>query len=383
MAKGNFILGTVAGKIGDVVAYKVKNSNNKQVQGLRRYQAKVANPQTSKQMAQRWKLSVLQNFFRGLQTLLDHSWQGIAYGDPSRRHFMKITMQKDFEGMIPYLLKSDKRFVPGELPIATGSIPVDCACTVGQSAIVCDGINYPDGEFSTIGDLSNALIGENLGLQNGDQLTFIGVYGNSGNYVPTYARLVLDTASTTPLTSLAVILSQEATNDKLQFNFGTDAPQAGAVIISRYANNAWQRSNSTMAVADAVRDFYATGQQYDAMMESYVTTGDQSSDWYLNQADTDASSIGGALGYMSLTGFEAPNTALNGQNVQVWKNGNSVVAAVVNNATQQYLLDANGNTLDFKYLGPERPGEDPTYETRPLTKADVPALATLPYVVKN
>ena len=35
MAKGNFILGTVAGKIGDVVAFKVKNSNNKQVQGLR------------------------------------------------------------------------------------------------------------------------------------------------------------------------------------------------------------------------------------------------------------------------------------------------------------------------------------------------------------
>lgn len=383
MAKGNLILGTVAGKIGDVVAYKVKNSNNKQVQGLRRYQPKVANPQTSRQMGQRWKLSVLQNFYRGLQSLLDHSWQGIVYGDPSRRHFMKITMQKDFEGMIPYLLKGDKRFVPGELPVATGSIPVDCACTVAQSAIVCDGINYPDGAYATVGALSTAIIGENFGIENGDQLTFIGVYGNSNNYVPTYARLILDTASTTPLSSLAVTVSQEAANDKLQFNFGNNAPQAGAVIVSRYANNAWQRSNSTMFIADAVRNFYATSEQYDAMITSYITTGDATSDWYLNQADTDASSIAGALGYLALSDFEAPNAALNGQNVQVWKNGASVVAAVVNNAEQQYLLDANGNTLDFKYLGPERPGEDPEVLTRPLTMTDVPALATLPYVVKN
>lgn len=377
MAKGNFILGTVAGKIGDVVAYKVKNSNNKQVQGLRRYQAKVANPQTAKQMGQRWKLSVLQNFFRGLQTLLDHSWQGIAYGDPSRRHFMKLTMQKDFEGMIPYLLKGDKRFVPGELPIATGSIPVDCACTVGQSAIVCDGINWPDGEYTTLGDLSTAIIGANLGISNGDQLTFIGIYGNSGNYIPTFARVVLDTASTTPLVDLAVVLSQEATSDKLQFNFGTNAPQAGAVIISRYDHNTWQRSNSTMAVADAVRDFYAAGSQYDAMMESYTTTADTSSDWYLNQAGTDASSIEGAEGLYTLSGFDGDNAGLNGQKVQVMKQGSTIVASIVNNATQRQLLDENGSTLNFVET------EGGVTNTRKLRPTDVPALATLPYVVKN
>lgn len=375
MAKGNFILGTVAGKIGDVVAYKVKNSNNKQVQGLRRYQAKVANPQTSKQMAQRWKLSVLQNFYRGLQSLLDHSWQGIGYGDPSRRHFMKITMQKDFEGMIPYLLKGDKRFVPGELPIATGSIPVDCACTVGQSAIVCDGINYPDGEYSTLGDLSTAIIGANLGIQNGDQLTFIGVYGNSGNYIPTFARVVLDTASTTPLVDLAVVLSQEATNDKLQFNFGTNAPQAGAIIISRYASNTWQRSNSTMAVADAVRDAYASGAQYDSMMESYTTTADTSSDWYLNQAGTESSSIEGAAGLYTLSGFDGANAGLNGEKVQVWMNGSTVVASIVNDATLRQLIDENDQTLT--YVDPE------TQASRKLRYNDVPALATLPYVTKN
>lgn len=378
MAKGNFILGTVAGKIGDVVAYKVKNSNNKQVQGLRRYQAKVANPQTSKQMAQRWKLSVLQNFYRGLQSLLDHSWQGIAYGDPSRRHFMKLTMMSDFEGMIPYLLKGDKRFVPGELPIATGSIPVDCACTVGQSAIVCDGINYPDGTYTTVGDLSAALIGANLGIQNGDQLTFIGVYGNSGNYIPTYARLVLDTTSTTPLAELAVVISQETTNDKLQFNFGANAPQAGAVIISRYANNTWQRSNSTMAIADAVRDAYASSEQYNAMIASYTTTADTSSEWYLNQAGTDASSISGTQGLYTLSGFEGDNAGLNGQKVQVLKNGSTLIASIVNNATLQQLLDENGDTLDFKVVE-----QGQVITTRKIKPTDVPALAALPYVVKN
>lgn len=377
MAKGNFILGTVAGKIGDVVAYKVKNSNNKQVQGLRRYQAKVANPQTSKQMGQRWKLSVLQNFYRGLQSLLDHSWQGIAYGDPSRRHFMKLTMQKDFEGMIPYLLKGDKRFVPGELPVAMGSIPVDCSCTVGQSAIVCEGINYPDGEYTTLGDLSAAIIAANIGINNGDQLTFIGVYGNSGNYIPMYARVILETTSTTPLVDLAVNLSQEATSDKLQFNFGSNTPQAGAVIVSRYANNAWLRSNSTMAVADAVRDFYATGAQYDAMMLSYTTTTETSSDWYLNQAGTDASSIMGVESVYTLTGFDGENANLNGKKVLVLKNGSTMVASIVNNASAKELLDENDHTLDYTV------NEQGFTVTRKLMPTDVPALATLPYVVKN
>lgn len=375
MAKGNFILGTVAGKIGDVVAYKVKNSNNKQVQGLRRYQAKVANPQSSKQMAQRWKISVLQNFYRGLQPLLDHSWQGIVYGDPSRRHFMKITMPSSFEGMIPYMLKGDKRFVPGELPVATGSIPVDCACTVGQSAIVCNGINYPEGDYTTIGDLSTAIIGANLGIQNGDQLTFIGVYGNSGNYIPTYARVILETDSTTPLADLAVSLTRESANSKLQFNFGSNTPQAGAIIISRYASNTWQRSNSTMAISDAVRNAYATAEQYDAMIASYTTTADKSSDWYLNQAGTDSSSIDGAAGLYTLSGFEGANAGLNGKKVQVWKNGSTLTASIVNSATLRQLLDENEQTLDFV--------DSETQQTRKLRNSDVPALATLPYMVKN
>lgn len=375
MAKGNLILGTVAGKIGDVVAYKVKNSNNKQVQGLRRYQPKVANPQSSRQMAQRWKLSVLQNFYRGLQPLLDHSWQGIVYGDPSRRHFMKITMPGSFEGMIPYMLKGDKRFVPGELPVATGSIPVDCACTVGQSTIVCNGINLPEGSYTTIGDLSTAIIGANLGINNGDQLTFIGVYGNSGNYIPTYARVILEADSTTPLADLAVSLTRESSNSKLQFNFGSNTPQAGAIIISRYASNTWQRSNSTMAISDTVRNAYATAEQYDAMIASYTTTADTSSDWYLNQAGTDSSSIDGAAGLYTLSGFESANAGLNGKKVQVWKNGSTLTASIVNSATLRQLLDENEQTLD--YVDAE------TSQTRKLRNSDVPALATLPYMVKN
>ena len=375
MAKGNFILGTVAGKIGDVVAYKVKNSNNKQVQGLRRYQAKVANPQTWRQMDQRWKLSVLQNFYRGLLPLLDHSWQGIVYGDPSRRHFMSLTMSQNFEGMIPYMLKGDKRFVPGELPVATGSIPVDCACTVGQNAIVCNGINYPEGTYTTISELSTAIIGANLGIQNGDQLTFIGVYGKSGNYIPTYARVILDTDSTTPLADLAVSLTRESTNGKLQFNFGSNTPQAGAIIISRYASNTWQRSNSAMAISDAVRNAYATAEQYDAMITSYTTTGNTSSDWYLNQAGTDSSSIDGAAGLYTLSGFEGSNAGLNGKKVQVWKNGSTLTASIVNSATLRQLLDENEQTLDFV--------DAETSQTRKLRNSDVPALATLPYMVKN
>ena len=48
MAKGS-IISLMKGKLGQMVLYKVTNSNNKQSQGAREYVAEVANPQTAAQ----------------------------------------------------------------------------------------------------------------------------------------------------------------------------------------------------------------------------------------------------------------------------------------------------------------------------------------------
>ena len=70
MAQGNLILGTMKGKLGDVVAY---NYNGKQAARVRRRQ--VANPKTSKQAIQRAIAATVAKFVSAFAPVLNNSLQ--------------------------------------------------------------------------------------------------------------------------------------------------------------------------------------------------------------------------------------------------------------------------------------------------------------------
>lgn len=70
MAKGNLILGTMAGKLGDVVAY---NYNGKQAARVRRRQ--ISNPKTSKQAIQRAIAATVAKFVSAFAPVLNNSLQ--------------------------------------------------------------------------------------------------------------------------------------------------------------------------------------------------------------------------------------------------------------------------------------------------------------------
>ena len=84
MAKGVGLIGNFKGKVGNTVGYSLKDSNNKQTQGIRVYQPVVRNPKTYAQAEQRMKLAPINATYRALKMIIDRGQEGLAYGNKSR-----------------------------------------------------------------------------------------------------------------------------------------------------------------------------------------------------------------------------------------------------------------------------------------------------------
>lgn len=287
MAKGNAFIGIVSGKIGDTVGYRVANSNDKVVQGWRPYQSKVTNPKTEPQAIQRLKMAPALNFYRQLAQVLDNAWQGQRYGTKSRQYFMSLAMKQSTG--IPFIQKGDKRFYPGEYPVAQGSL-IRMSVSGISTDLLTTSLVSP-GISGTWGEVSQGLINKNFGIKDGDKLTFIFVGQNlQGDYVPAYSYVVLDTTSDSSAASILASsnLSFAGTADAALTVGVVNAVSgivAGAVILSRLdtvGTTTWQRSNSVMFCSEAYKELMMGQNAYQSAISSYMSSENVSSDWYLN-----------------------------------------------------------------------------------------------------
>lgn len=291
MAKGNAFIGIVTGKLGDTVGYRVANSADKVVQGWRPYKSTVNNPQTEAQSIQRLKMSPAVNFYRALGTILNNAWQGQKYGTRSRNYFMSAAMSQSTG--IPFIVKGDKRFYPGEYQVAQGSLVRQSVTAIADNLLTTSLIS--PGVTGTWGEVSQGLINKNFGIKDGDKLTFIFV-GTSdlGEYLPAYSYVILDTTNTTAASEILAssnLSFSGAADAALQIgvvNAVTDIV-AGAVILSRLDTSTgtqWLRSNSTMFVTEAYKEIWMGTTAYQAAITSYMKSDNVSSDWYLNAGIT-------------------------------------------------------------------------------------------------
>lgn len=278
------------GRLGNTVGYLAKDGKGNSFDASRVLAAQVTNPQTIAQMDQRMKMAPVVNFYRGLRGILDHSWQSVKYGEPSRLFFYSQTLRNLSTAGIPYINKGDKKYVPWQFPISQGSIAVALQPQVEDSN---DGgmiIPMPQSfdAISKLGGFSQALINNYFGLRNGMQLTFIWVYDDGGSYIPLYKRLTLDVNSETPLAELGFTLfaGQNLITVVGNNDAGEEIDQqiaAAGIIVSALVGNTWERNTSTMVIADRLRATYNSQAAYDSMLASYRTTSNsRESDWYLN-----------------------------------------------------------------------------------------------------
>lgn len=280
------------GRLANTVGYKARDGKGDSFDAMREHTVDVANPQTLAQMSQRMKLTPVQNFYRGLAGLLDHSWQGVKYGNPSRLHFYSLALRALSTAGCPYINKGDRTFVPWQFPISSGSIGAN---PILKTNNFVDGVIEFEvknatvmGPTSTVADFTNLAL-QISGIEEGMQLTFIWVFIENQTFIPIYKRIVLSLTDTTKLTDLGFSPYADAGDDDVQLQCVNNGSAialelaAAGLIVSKKIGDVWQRNNANMIISDAVLTAYNSEAAYLSMLESYRKSTNSDSPWYLNE----------------------------------------------------------------------------------------------------
>lgn len=326
MSKGNLLLGQARGKVGDVVFYRMAGE-----QVTRARNRSPRNPRTPVQLAQRVILNTVSKAYSLFQELADHAFEGLAQGAENQRQFIKdnndmlrircAAMFADPEDWRYYASQifnfNQKPYtfpVLNDYYISRGTIP----------SVVCE-VFQPIPSLSLMGtfdsaDLTYQQVCDGLGLQPGDQLTFLVAThdGRLGYDIGTqlngmkYARVILEPSngdmSAAFLSGGAINLpnqknegnvvlaisshtwADETTHYGLDFSFAdvstTDTDQltygGAAAIASRWSGSKWLRSTQQLVPC------WSGGKalNFDILLDaidSYMT--ETGSDLYLNQGN--------------------------------------------------------------------------------------------------
>lgn len=344
------------GKLGKMVAYRVTNSNNGDTQGWRERIYKINNPRTAAQASQRMKLPAAVNFYRGLQELLNHSWQGVRYGGMSRQKFMSLAMGPNTQ-FIPFVPKGTTDFIPGEYPVSMGSVPCPAITSVVEDTAEMQfgGMDIDDEKIATMtfGEYSQKIIAGSPYLRNGDEITFIRVIKINDKYLPQHSYVVLDTAATElagkVLGDAKFYINSDGYMNNIAgatdagFKNSTDKMVAAAVIISRHPTNnstTWLRSTSKMVVTAELKNKWMTDAAYQAAEPTYRNAAQNlTSDWLLNQGENTHE---GETSGSGATGLQV-------QNVPFQNGGFSVTAAAIVDGGAIYPVYLPKN--DKRYFG--------------------------------
>lgn len=327
MSKGNLLLGQARGKVGDVVFYRLEGE---QVTRARNRSPK--NPRTPVQLAQRVIMNTVSKAYSLFQELADHAFEGLTQGAANQRQFIKdnndmlrircAAMFADPEDWRYYALQlfnfNQKPYtfpVLNEYYISRGTVPsLVCECFQPLPSLSLMGT------FASA-DLTYQQVCDGLGLQPGDQLTFVVAThdGRLGYDIGTqlngikFARIILEPSDgdmsaaflsggtinlPNPKNEGDVVLAISShtwadgtTHYGLDFSFAdvstTDTDQltygGAAAIASRWSGTKWLRSTQQLVPCWSGNKAL----EYDLLLyaiESYMT--ESGSDLYLNQGET-------------------------------------------------------------------------------------------------
>lgn len=271
---------------------------------------KPKNPQTQGQMIQRIIMKTVMTAYSRMKEITDHSFEGISPGQATMSEFMRLNLNAIREGVAVEIangrglddiyaftpLKSET-LAPNAYIISKGSLPQVIAVV---NSIPGYSASIENISGNTYGDIINS-----LGLQRGDQLTFIAIQGTDPqNAQFFYARVILDPRNAdgteAPLTTEFIdgdtiympnprnegtfnSLTFEANSNKIVYGFNRRPMlDAGVIVSRRDISGSWLRSDCTLSFADANVVMFKTLGECLSMLESedIQTAGNR----YLNQA---------------------------------------------------------------------------------------------------
>ena len=197
MAKVGFWLKGSTGKMAGATMYKDGASGDTVIREI----VTPSNPKTTAQNVQRIIMLTVGQAYSLVKEICDHSFEGVKAGRDTMAYFMKQNIQfcreklaqmqaegVDYGEMYNFLPLGMKGFVPNQYQISMGSLP-RIECTLYDDANTKAFVGGIPAN-ATYADVINA-----LGLQRGDQLTFMYMRGSASfandiNFQ--FARVILD-----------------------------------------------------------------------------------------------------------------------------------------------------------------------------------------------
>ena len=310
MSKGNMLLGHARGKVGSLV---FSRTQGKQI--VRARAEVIKNPKTLLQVIQRTFMNTVSQAYSTTKAITDHSFQGVADGQPSMSKFMQLNLEylrkrvaewvnnggslEEFYNFAPI---GQSGIFPGPWIVSDGKLPrvpvtISAYTDFGSAKMQ---IEAPENTYASII--------EKYGLQRGDQLTFVTVEAplSSVDLYFNIARVILDPreedGSAAPLSTAFVTDGAiQKPNTKNQGNFDSIAYANGmftlrmtngdvisaGIIVSRKNNDVWERSKCQMVFSEDACAASGTGNyidMYSAIEQSHSVTIDVLNQLYLNNA---------------------------------------------------------------------------------------------------
>lgn len=297
------------GKVGNKTYYR---ANGKTVA---REIVAPKNPKTTAQTYQRVIAAQIGKDYKMFKSIVDHSFQGKSIGFQCMNEFRKLNMRRarrraseiqqsgnsvsQFYNFQPI---GSTKWVPDAVILSQGELPKVA------SLVKTDELGLYIGAVAVSAN-TYAGVCSALGLKRGDQLTFVTVEKQNGEYVVLKSRIILDprnpdgsgaAMSTAFITDGAITapnwrndfhftyLNYDAVNNEVGFAMGQNGSVlvASAIIVSRKDGDEWLRSNSELVLSEAAlgSDLCSLG---DAVENSYAADElDIESEMYLNNAGT-------------------------------------------------------------------------------------------------
>lgn len=287
MGKGNLFLGFGRGSVGDITYYRAYGE-----QVFRGRNRHPANPQTTLQLLQRVVMLTAQHAYSFMSAICDHSFQGRAVGTMSQARFSALNIAKMRQGLADaieeiitgaeptwygesnYAAKGS--FLPEFMPYIISEGSIASLTKAWEAGAMTFSIDESFPATGTYAEFCAA-----LGLQRGDQLTFVQLTMDDSTVTGQFngfqfARVILEPSTeagwTQPIFAgsgdYKTIANPNAANEgsvyfsftdsnALRFSFSESAteptgvefaPAAFAVIVSRRVGDVWQRSTESLVL---------------------------------------------------------------------------------------------------------------------------------------
>lgn len=276
MAKVGFYLRGARGKLAGAVFQRGADGAT-----VAREIVKPKNPKTSGQLAQRMIFATATAAYSKMKAICDHSWEGVQYGSKSQQEFMKRNLQMlrgraaVNEGQ--FLAKGVNVLMDNPYVISKGSLSAPSNITIADNGFKLNVTPIGDTpKIFTVKDFCTA-----MGIDKGDQLTFVAIGYNEDDFVAQYDNLVYGNSY---FEYLRITVKADADDNDVVFDddsenwgpaiiaesYGVLAPEmsgvnilitasydilAGAVIRSKKSGNQWLRSNATMTMTGGATAF--------------------------------------------------------------------------------------------------------------------------------